>query len=487
MKLEDSSPSQAVTTQFEELAKLHKAAQAKADDAPVQQPESKFTRLLRRLSQQDRIDRFEIDAGIVLIDQLLSAQVNEILHAPEFQALERAWRSLQALVERLDFQENIELNILNASKQDLADDFEDSYPVTTSSLYNIVYTNEYGSHGGRPFAMICANYEFGPDFEDIVLLRDCTAVAAMAHAPFIANAAPSFFGQDSYRGLPELADLESLLESPQYKQWHKFRQNPDARNLGLCLPRFLLRLPYGEHGTPVQGFHFQERCAGHHERFLWGPASVLFASRVADSFAKYRWCPNITGPQSGGTVRGLLHHHYETMGSLQSMIPTEVQITDAREYALSTAGFISLTYRKRDKTACFYSASSVYAPSSEESPSAKKERSIDRHIATQLPYLFIVTRLAHYMKVMQREHIGEWLEPGRIESHLNDWIRQYVADMETPGPMVRARRPLRKARVRVSELEDEPGWIRSHIEVQPHFKYLGADFVVSLDGKLEHT
>lgn len=441
--------------------------------------------LIESLLDQPKLDRFTIDSAILDIDALLHAQINAILHAPQFQALECTWRTLKTMVERMDFRENTQLRILNTRKEELLEDFEDSYPVTNSALYRRVYTEEFGSHGGRPYALICANFDFGPNSDDLLLLRECAAVAAMAHTPFIANADPEFFGDDSVRAIPRIADLHSLLSTPQYNAWHKLRQNPDTRNVALCLPRFLLRLPYGEAGTVVNRFHFEEEAEGYHERFLWGPASALFACRVADSFAKYRWCPNITGVDSGGQVHDLLHYHYPTMGTLQARIPTEVQITDSKEYALSNAGFIPLTYRRRDQTACFYSASSIYMPNPSSDAGTKDDSTIDDHIAKQLPYLFIVTRLAHYIKVLQREHLGSWIDGPDIERHLNSWIRQYVADVDTPNPLVRARRPLRKAEIRVMELEDEPGWLRCHIQVQPHFKYMGAAFSLSLVGKLE--
>ena len=204
----------------------------------------------------------------------------------------------------MNFRENVRVEVLNCSKQDLIDDFEDSPEIPKSGLYRTVYSAEYGTFGGKPIGLMVANYDFGPGPQDIQLLQNVASVAAMAHAPFMANAGPEFFGEESYEALPKLKDLKSLFEGPQYARWHSFRESEDARYVGLCMPRFLLRLPYGQSTMPVKSFNFDEEVIGHHEHYLWGPASFAFATRVADSFAKYRWCPNIIGPAGRRRGRG---------------------------------------------------------------------------------------------------------------------------------------------------------------------------------------
>lgn len=435
--------------------------------------------------QNPRIDKAAIDLLIARIDETLSAQINEILHHPSFQALESAWRGLKHLVDRVDFKENIRVEMLNATRHELQDDFEDAPEISKSGLYKLVYSREFGTFGGEPYGMICANYDFGPGSEDIELLRNCAAVSAIAHAPFVANAGPEFFGEKSFHSLPRLQDLGAMFEGPQYKNWHAFRDSEDARNVGLCLPRFLLRLPYGDNGISVRSFNFQENCTGHHDRYLWGHSSLAFATRVADSFAKYRWCPNIIGPSSGGQVHNLPLHQFEAMGEIQTKIPTEVQITDQREFELSQAGFISLMYRKQSNNACFFSANSVQRPKSFGDTDEGQIATTNHRLGTQLPYMFIITRLAHYIKVLQREQLGSWKERSDLERELNAWIRQYVADMENPSPAIRSKKPLREASIEVIEVPGQAGWYRCQIRVRPHFKYMGADFSLSLVGKIE--
>jgi len=435
--------------------------------------------------QQEKVDKASVDAMIAEIDGKLSAQLNEILHAPAFQKLESEWRSLRFVIDRVDFRENVRVEILPVSKEELLADFEDSPEVPKSGLYRLVYSNEYGVFGGKPYGLLCSTFDFGPGAQDLALLSKCASVAAMAHAPFIANASPQFFGTQSFEALPALKDLKSLFEGPQYAKWHAFRDSEDARYVGLCMPRFLLRLPYGQKTIPVKSFQFTEEVIGGHERYLWGPASAAFATRVADSFAKYRWCPNIIGPQAGGAVEDLPLHQYEAMGEIQTKIPTEILLTERREFELSEEGFIGLTFRKDADNACFFSANSVQRPKMFGNSPEGKQAETNCRLGAQLPYIFIMTRLAHYLKVLQREQIGTWKERADLERELNTWIRQYVADMENPAPGVRSRRPLRQAQITVQDVEGQPGWYRCDLMVRPHFKYMGAAFTLSLVGKLD--
>ena len=433
----------------------------------------------------ERVDKALVDAMIAEVDQRLSSQVNEILHHPKVQALESAWRGLKFLIDRTDFRENIRVEMLNATKEDLLTDFEDAPETVKSGLYRLVYSNEYGVHGGKPYGLICGNFDFGPGPQDVALLQKCAAVAAMSHAPFIANSSPEFFGETSFLKLPALKDLKSLFEGPQYARWHSFRESEDARYVGLCMPRFLLRLPYGEKTIPVKSFNFNEEVIGQHESYLWGYASVALASRIADSFAKFRWCPNIIGPQAGGAVDSLPLHQYEAMGEVQTKIPTEVMLTERREYELSEEGFIGMVFRKDADNAAFFSANSVQKPKFFGNSPEGKQAETNYRLGTQLPYMFIMSRLSHYLKVLQREQIGSWKERPDLERELNQWIGQYVADMDDPAPSVRSKRPLRTARIKVEDVEGQPGWYRCNLAVRPHFKYMGASFTLSLVGKLD--
>ena len=426
-----------------------------------------------------------VDEMIANLDKKLSAQVDVVIHNKEFQQLESSWRSLKFLVDRTDFRENVKVEIMNVSKQDLMDDFEDAPEITKAGLYKLAYTQEYGQFGGKPYGLIVGNYEFGPTAPDVKLLQNMAAVSTMSHAPFIAAAGPQFFGLEDFSGLPNLKDLKSIFEMPQYIKWQSFRESEDARNVGLVLPHFLLRAPYGPDTVPVKSFSYKEDTAGGDRDFCWGNAAFAFASRITDSFAKYRWCANIIGPQGGGAVENLPIYQYEAMGELQTKIPTEILISERREFELAEEGFIALTMRKGSDNAAFFSANSTQKPKIFGNTPEGKQAELNYKLGTQLPYTFVVSRLAHYIKVIQRENIGTWKERGDLETELNNWIRQYIADQDNPSPGVRSRRPLRKASIAVEDVEGEPGWYRVNLKVQPHFKYMGASFTLSLVGKLD--
>jgi type VI secretion system protein ImpC len=444
-----------------------------------------ISELLKPEHAQERVDKAIVDAMIAEIDAKISKQLDQVLHNKDFQKLESAWRGLKFAVDRTDFRENTRIEVLNASKEDLLADFEDAPEITKSGFYKTVYTAEYGQFGGKPYAGVFANYELGPGAQDVALMQKVGAVAAMAHAPFFASAGPQFFGLKDVLGLPNMKDLDSLFEGPQYAKWRGFRESEDSRYVGLVLPRFLLRLPYGATTTPVKRFNYEESVSEGHDSYLWGNSVYAFATRVADSFAKFRWCPNIIGPQAGGTVDNLPLHTYQAMGAEQIKIPTEVLISERREYELSEQGFIALTYRKDSDNAAFFSANSVQKVKTFGQSPEGKEAELNYRLGTQFPYLFVATRIAHYLKVIQREQIGTSKERADLERELNEWIRQYVADMEAPTPTVRGKRPLRQASVKVTDVPGDAGWYKVEMKVRPHFKYMGAFFTLSLVGKLD--
>lgn len=441
--------------------------------------------VVRQGDAEERLDNARVDQLIAEIDARISRQIDEILHHPLFQRLEASWRGLKFLVDRVDFRENIRIELLNCSKEDLLTDFEDSPEVVKSGLYKLVYAAEFGVFGGKPFAAIICSYDFGPSPQDVALLQKCGAVAAMAHAPFLATAGPQFFGLKNYLNLPHLGEIKALFEGPQYIKYNAFRDSEDARYVGLLLPRFLLRLPYGAETVRVGAFAYEEDVVGNHDAFLWGSPAYAFATRLAEAFARQRWCINIVGPNSGGTVDSLILHEYEAMGAIQTKIPTEVMVTERREYDLAEEGFIPFTFRKDTLNACFFSANSVQKPKFFGHSEDGRQAEINYKLGTQLPYMFLVSRLAHYIKVMQREQIGTWKEASDMETELNSWLNQYVSDMDVVSPAVRSRRPLRRAKIRVSEVAGNAGWYKVDLEVRPHLKYMGAYFSLNLVGKLD--
>ncbi|MEF1254022.1 type VI secretion system contractile sheath large subunit [Vibrio sp. M260112] len=436
---------------------------------------------------EEAVNKSLVDQMLVELDKKISAQMDEILHDSQFQQMESAWRGLKLLVDRTDFGENNKIDLLHVTKEELLEDFEFAPETTQSGLYKHVYSSGYGQFGGEPTGAILGNFTFTPSTPDMKLLQYMGALGAMAHAPFISSVGPEFFGIDSFEELPNIKDVKSIFESPKYTKWRSIRESEDARYLGLTAPRFLLRVPYEPAENPIKSFNYTESVTESHEHYLWGNTAFAFATRLTDSFAKYRWCPNIIGPKSGGAVEDLPVHLFESMGALQAKIPTEVLITDRKEFELAEEGFIALTMRKGSDNAAFFSANSIQKPKVFPNTKEGKEAETNYKLGTQLPYMMIVNRLAHYIKVLQREQIGSWKERQDLERELNTWLKQYVADQENPPADVRSRRPLRAAKIEVADVEGNPGWYQVSLSVRPHFKYMGANFELSLVGRLDQA
>ncbi|WP_039017786.1 type VI secretion system contractile sheath large subunit, partial [Halocynthiibacter namhaensis] len=309
--------------------------------------------LLDNQDQEEPINKARVDRMIAEVDRKISGQMDAILHHPEFQEIESTWRGLKLLIDRTDFRENIKVELMSIRKDELLEDFELSPEVSQSGLYKHIYSAEYGQFGGEPVGAMIGMYEFNSATPDMKLLQYCASVGAMSHAPFISSVAPEFFGIDSFTELPNIKEVASIFESPKYTKWRSLRESEDARYVGLTAPRFLLRNPYDPLENPIKTFQYREEVEHSHDAYLWGNSALLMAERINDSFAKYRWCPNIIGPQSGGAVEDLPVHVYEAFGQLEQKIPTEVLVTDRREFELAEEGFITLTMRKGSDNAAF--------------------------------------------------------------------------------------------------------------------------------------
>ncbi len=434
---------------------------------------------------EDKINKFALDEMIAHIDDLLSKQLDEILHNEEFQALESTWRGLHFLVERTDFNENIKINIFDAKKEEFLEDFDNNPDITKSVAYKNIYSSEYGQFGGEPVGAIIADYQLNTTSPDMTFLNKISSIAAMSHSPVLVSCSPKFFGLEDYSELANIQDLQSLLEGPQYTRWRSFRENEYSKYAGLMVTRFLARSPYDPEENPVKSFNYKENVHASHNHLLWGNSVYAFATRLTESFAQYRWCGNIIGPKSGGSVKDLPTYMYESFGTMQAKIPTEVLITDRREFELAENGFITLTLRRDSNNAAFFSANSALKPKVFPNTPEGKEAEVNYRLGTQLPYIFLISRLAHYLKVLQREEIGSWKERSDIEKGLNEWVRQYISDQDNPPAEVRSRRPFRQAQIKVEDVAGEPGWYKIGLSVRPHFKYMGGNFELSLVGKLD--
>ena len=416
---------------------------------------------------------------IALLDELLSRQVDAILHAPEFQALEARWRGLLLLATQADGGDNQRIELLDVSRSELLEDFEDAPELPQSGLYRLVYSAEYGQFGGEPYAALIADYEFGPLTSDLALLQKLAAVGAMAHAPVIAAASPRFFGLTDFGALAALVDPAGATAL--HAGWNAFRATDDARHVGLTLPRILLRTPWNAGEAPT-AWPYREEAGMTPQTRLWGSSAYALATRLCASFAHHRWCAHLIGAHDG-TVTGLPREVPPAGG--QVMAPVETQIGERLDSQLAELGFIPLVARPASAEVSFYSAGSCQKARDFGPGTAGITAALNHRLGTQLPYLLLINRLAHYLKILQRERIGTWKERADLERELDQWLGQYVVDMDEPGDDIRSSHPLRGASVRVEDVPGDAGWYRVAIAVRPHLKHLGASFTLSLVGRLD--
>ena len=409
-----------------------------------------------------------ISARIADIDRLLTAQLNAIMHAPEFQKLEGSWRGLHYLVMQSETSVMLKLRVLNISKKELGKDLEKAAEFDQSALFKKVYEEEYGTFGGAPYGALIGDYEFGRNPQDIGLLEKISNVAAAAHAPFLAAADPGLMGLESFTDLPNPRDLAKKFETPDYAKWKSFRESDDSRYVGLALPRVLMRLPYGPDTVPIETFNFKEDVDGtDHSKYLWSNAAYAMATRLTDSFAKYGWCATIRGVEGGGKVEGLPTHTFSTDdGEIAMKCPTEIAITDRREKELSDLGFMPLVHCKGTDFAAFFGAQSCQKSKKYDTDAANA----NARLSTQMQYLLAMSRFAHYLKAIMRDKIGSFMTRKECEIYLNRWISKYVVSSEDAGIELKAKHPLKEARVEVAEIPGKPGCYRAVCFLKPHFQ-----------------
>jgi len=409
-----------------------------------------------------------INARIAQIDHLLSLQLNEVLHAPEFQKLEATWRGLQYLLKQSETGVMLKIKVLNVSKKDLHRDLTRALEFDQSALFKKVYEEEFGVFGGHPFGALLGDYEFNKSGQDMELLEKISQVAAGAHAPFLSAAAPEMFNVESYTQIDQPRDLAKIFDTTEYAKWKSFRQSEDSRYVALTAPRILMRLPYGQDTTPVDGFNYEEGVDGtDHSKYLWANSAWALGSRLTQAFALYGWCACIRGVESGGLVEGLPVHNFRTDdGEVVMKCPTEVAITDRREKEMADLGFAPLVHCKNTDYAAFFSVQSAQKPKLYDSDAANA----NARISAQLPYILAVSRFAHYLKAMMRDKIGGYMSRDEAHQFLNRWIMNYVVSNDDAPFAVKAQKPLKEARIDVMEIPGKPGCYRAVAFLRPHFQ-----------------
>jgi len=427
-----------------------------------------------------------IAAIIAEIDRKLSDQINLVLHHEEFQSLESAWRGLHHLVYNTETDDKLKLRFMDVSKDELRRSMK-RYKGTSwdqSPLFKKIYEEEYGQLGGEPYGCLVADYYFDHSAADVDLLSSIGKVAASAHMPFIAGASPNVLQMDSWQELSNPRDLTKIFtQNLEYAAWNSLRQSEDSRYIGLAMPRFLSRLPYGTRTNPVDAFHFEENTDGeNHSKYVWSNAAYAMAVNINRSFKENGWCTMIRGVESGGVVEGLPCHTFPTDdGGVDMKCPTEIAISDRRESELAKNGFIPLVHRKNTDFAAFIGAQSLQKPA--EYPDA--DATANAMLSTRLPYLFACSRFAHYLKCIVRDKIGSFKERDDMQRWLNDWVMNYVdGDPANSSIDIKARRPLAAAEVVVEDVEGNPGYYSAKFFLRPHFQLEGLTVSLRMVAKL---
>jgi type VI secretion system protein ImpC len=486
---EDQAAAAGQTTETSEFsALLQKEFKPKSDRAREEVETAVRTLAAQVLEDKDLIadDAVNsINAIVAEIDRKLAEQINLIMHNPQFQALEGSWRGLHYLINNTETDEMLKIKVFNISKKDLAKTLK-KYKGTAwdqSPIFKKVYELEYGQLGGEPYGCLVGDYFFDHSAPDVELLSGMAQIAAASHAPFIAAASPTTMQMDSWGELANPRDLTKIFQTPEYAAWRSMRDSDDSKYVGLAMPRFLSRMPYGAKTNPVEEFEYEEDTSGaDSSKYTWCNAAYAMAVNINRAFKLYGWCSRIRGVESGGAVEGLPVHTFPSDdGGVDMKCPTEIAISDRREAELAKNGFMPLIHRKNSDVAAFIGAQSLNKPAEYDDPDA----TANANLAARLPYMFACCRFAHYLKCIVRDKIGSFKERADMERWLSNWILNYVdGDPANSSEETKARKPLAAAEVVVEEVEGNPGYYTSKFFLRPHYQLEGLTVSLRLVSKL---
>jgi type VI secretion system protein ImpC len=432
-------------------------------------------------TRSGRFEKGKVMEAVSRIDVLINEQLNEVFHHPQFQHLEATWRGIDQLVESANFQSNVAVELMDVSKDELFEDFENnSSDIFGSTLFEKVYIAEYDQYGGRPYGCLIGLYDFTTGSRDIFWLRSMSKVAAASHSPFIGSVSPQFLGCNNMDQVEAIKDLDGLLNQPRYAQWQSLRDSEEGAYIGLTFPRYVVRLPWNPETNPSPGLPFHEHAAGNANSYLWAPATFLFARNVIRSFEKTGWCQYIRGPKGGGLVAGLPVDMYNVRGEDEMRIPVEICIPDYRELEYSRNGIIPLVYRKGAGEATFFSAQSIKRPRKFKDP----KDSENAQLVCNLSYTFSVARIAHYVKSIMRDNIGDISTAGNVQAVLSTWLEQYVTTEVKPDDVTMRTYPFRAAQVQVDPQPGRIGYYDCKISILPHIQFEGMDVELRLESRL---
>lgn len=409
-----------------------------------------------------------IDWLIAKIDEKLSKQVDDILHHPKFQSLESSWRSLEYLLNKIENNDYVQIKILNINHDELLEDLRYANDFSQSHLFRLIDENEYGSFGGTPFSAIILSHPIENTPDDLFLLENLTRICACAHAPLLATPSPHFFGLQHYTDLNQIINVQELLSGPQHQKWQQFRQSEEARYLAMILPRTIGREPYNPHHQATQNFIYHENIsAPHGQSLLWLAANVAYSGNLIKAFNQFGWLAATRGVEGGGLIQELpVFTFHNEIGETLVHCPTDIALSDRLEKQLSDLGFIGLVYCKNSNYAVFFSGQSA-----QDTPRYNNHQiNANARLGAQLPYIFAISRIAHYLKAIVRDKIGSFNCADQVQNFLNQWLAQYVLLDDSASQQAKARFPLRQAHVEVSDSPGRPGQYKAAVFLRPHFQ-----------------
>jgi type VI secretion system protein ImpC len=429
-----------------------------------------------------KFDKQVIQDLVATVDQLVDEQLNEIMHAPEFQRLEAAWTSIADLVRKTNFRANIDISLLDISKDEAFEDLElNSADIAGSELFKKVYVAEYDQFGGRPFGAMIGLYDFANTPQDMLWLKSIGKVSAASHAPFVAAVSPKFFGCETMAEVNQLRDITGLFNTPRYSAWTELRESEEAAYIGLTMPRYMARAPYNDISNPADGISFNEKVRGDNDvEYLWGTTALLFARNLVRSFETSGWCQYLRGVKGGGHIGGLPSHNFNLRGEEELRAPVEVSMPDFRELELANAGLIPLIHKKGTAEAVFFSAQSI--KKSHRFKDAKDSE--NSQLVTNLAYTFSVSRIAHYLKCIMRDNIGSTANAPYIYTQIDRWISGYVTTLVNPDDLTLRYYPFKAYSLEVAEVPGRVGWYHCNLSILPHIQFEGMDVDLRVDARL---
>lgn len=431
---------------------------------------------------QSKFDKQDIQDLVATLDQLVDAQLNEVLHHPTFQAMEAAWTSVDDLCKNTNFRQNIQISLLDVSKDTLWEDLElNSADIAGSELFKKLYVAEYDQYGGHPFGAIVGQYEFANTPKDLLWLKAIGRVATASHAPFTASVSPKFFGCETMAEVNQLRDIEGMLDTPRYSAWNALRDTEEAAYVGLTMPRYMVRTPYNDETNPAEGINFTEKVTGADEgQYVWGNASMLFARNLVKSFEGSGWCQYIRGPKGGGLVSGLPTHSFNLRGEEELKAPVEISMPDFRELELANAGLIPLIHKKGSADAVFFSVQSIKKSHRFKDPKDSENSTL----VTNLSYTYSISRIAHYLKCIMRDNIGSSANRDYIFGQIDRWVSGYCTSLVNPDDLTLRYYPFKAYSLKIEEVPGKVGWFHCDLSILPHIQFEGMDVDLRVDARL---